>query len=63
MMPVGHMKFVAGLDVTVWSYASNLDCGFYACREAVPDLWRIAGVEDSMHELVCVTAATCARAA
>jgi hypothetical protein len=39
---VGHMKFMAGLNMTVWSYAGNLNVGLYACAEAVPDLWRFA---------------------
>ena len=39
---VGHMKFMAGLNMTVWSYAGNLNVGLYGCAEAVPDLWRFA---------------------
>jgi hypothetical protein len=50
---VGHMKFVAGLNVTVWSYGDNLNFGFYGCGRAIPDLWRVAHyVEGSFSELV-----------
>jgi WS/DGAT/MGAT family acyltransferase len=31
---VGHMKYSAGLNVTVWSYAGRLNFGLYACAEA-----------------------------
>ena len=49
---VGHMKFSAGLNITTWSYADKLNFGLYACAEAVPDLWRIAGdLEASFEEL------------
>ena len=50
---VGHMKYVAGLNVTVWSYADKLNFAIYACREAVPDAWRIAdAIDESFAELV-----------
>jgi len=49
---VGHMKYSAGLNVTVWSYADRLNFGLYACAKAVPDLWRISRyIEESFEEL------------
>jgi hypothetical protein len=49
---VGHMKYSAGLNVTVWSYADRLNFGLYACANAVPDLWRISRyIDDSFEEL------------
>ncbi len=50
---VGHIKWVAGLNVTVWSYADKLNFALFADREAVPDLWEIADdVNASFQELV-----------
>jgi len=61
---VGHMKYVAGLNVTVWSYADKLNFGIYACREAVPDAWPIAeAIEESFRELLAATEVQRARAA
>ena len=49
---VGHMKYVAGLNMTVWSYAGQLNVGLYACAEAMRDLWRFADfVNESFEEL------------
>ena len=49
---VGHMKYAAGLNLTVWSYAGQLNVGLYTCAEAVPDLWRFADfVNESFEEL------------
>jgi len=61
---VGHMKYVAGLNVTVWSYADNLNFAIYACREAVPDAWRIAdAIDESFAELAKAAEAERSRAA
>jgi diacylglycerol O-acyltransferase len=61
---VGHMKYVAGLNVTVWSYADKLNFAIYACREAVPDAWPIAeAIEESLRELLQATEAQRAHAA
>ncbi len=50
---VGHMKFSAGLNTTVWSYGGQLNFGFYACARAVPDLPRLSRyVADAFEELV-----------
>ena len=43
----------AGLNVTAMSYRDQVDIGFMACREAVPDLWRLAAeVPEALAELV-----------
>src|SRR5215468_811438 len=39
---VGHMKYTADLNTTVWSYADRLSFGFYACPRALPDLPRLS---------------------
>ena len=50
---VGHMKYSAGLNTTVWSYGGRLNFGFYACARALPDLPRLSGyVADALEELV-----------
>jgi WS/DGAT/MGAT family acyltransferase len=49
---VGHMKYSAGLNATTWSYAGQLNFGFYACARAVRDLPRLsAHVAASFEEL------------
>lgn len=42
LISVGHVKYVAGLNVTVWSYDGKLNFGLYVCPRAVPDLPRLA---------------------
>ena len=42
-----------GLNMTVQSYNGNLDFGFIACRELVPDLWSLIDyLHESMQELL-----------
>ena len=42
-----------GLNMTVCSYMDNLDFGSVACRELVPDLWRLNDhVPEALDELV-----------
>ena len=42
-----------GLNMTVQSYNGNLDFGFIACRELVPDLWSLTDyLHESMQELL-----------
>jgi WS/DGAT/MGAT family acyltransferase len=54
---VGHMKYSAGLNSTVWSYAGNLNFGFYACARAVPDLGALSdAVAESFEELSALAA-------
>ena len=39
--------------MTVQSYNGNLDFGFIACRELVPDVWLLADLlQESMQELL-----------
>jgi WS/DGAT/MGAT family acyltransferase len=45
--PVSAIADGQGLNMTVQSYDGNLDFGFIACRELVPDLWRLV---DHLHE-------------
>lgn len=42
IVSVGHVKYVAGLNITVWSYAGKLNFGLYTCPESVPDPGRLA---------------------
>jgi len=37
VISVGHVKYVAGLNITVWSYTDHLNFGIYTCPKAVPD--------------------------
>ena len=42
--------------MTVQSYNGNLDFGFIACRELVPDVWRLTELlQDSFEELLEVS--------
>jgi diacylglycerol O-acyltransferase / wax synthase len=41
--PMGPVFDGAGLNFTAMSYRGQVDIGFMACRESVPDLWRLAG--------------------
>ncbi len=53
LYPMGPIFDGAGLNVTVMSYRDRVDVGFMACRETVPDLWRLAReISESMGELV-----------
>ncbi|MGV3758152.1 MAG: WS/DGAT/MGAT family O-acyltransferase [Actinomycetota bacterium] len=38
-LPMGPVMEGAGLNITVMSYEDNIDIGFMACRELVPDVW------------------------
>ncbi|GAA4616329.1 wax ester/triacylglycerol synthase family O-acyltransferase [Actinoallomurus liliacearum] len=41
-----------GLNITVFSYNGNLDIGLTACREMVPDVWRLIDhLADALEEL------------
>jgi len=53
LYPMGPVFDGAGLNVTALSYQDRVDIGFMACREAVPDLWRLASeVPEALAELV-----------
>jgi diacylglycerol O-acyltransferase / wax synthase len=54
--PVSALADGQGLNMTVQSYNGNLDFGFIACRELVPDLWSMTDLlQDSMQELLDAT--------
>jgi WS/DGAT/MGAT family acyltransferase len=41
-----------GLNITLFSYDGNLDFGLIACREMVPDVWRLIGyLEEALAEM------------
>jgi WS/DGAT/MGAT family acyltransferase len=51
--PVSAIADGQGLNMTVQSYAGNLDFGFIACRELVPDLWSLVDhLHTSLEELL-----------
>jgi diacylglycerol O-acyltransferase / wax synthase len=51
--PVSTVVDGQGLNMTVQSYNGNLDFGFVACRELVPDLWLMMDLlQDSLQELL-----------
>ncbi len=51
--PVSALADGQGLNMTVQSYNGNLDFGFIACRELVPDLWVMVDLlRASMDELL-----------
>jgi diacylglycerol O-acyltransferase len=51
--PVSSLADGQGLNMTVQSYNGNLDFGFIACRELVPDLWLLTDLlQESMQELL-----------
>lgn len=53
LYPMGPVFDGAGLNVTAMSYRDQVDIGFMACRETVPDLWRLAAeVPEALAELV-----------
>ncbi len=45
--PVSALADGQGLNITVQSYNGNLDFGFIACRDLVPDVWSMV---DLLHE-------------
>ncbi len=51
LFPFGPVFHGAGLNVTVLSANGDLDIGFIACRELVPDLDRMA---DAVHDSIAV---------
>jgi diacylglycerol O-acyltransferase / wax synthase len=51
--PVSALADGQGLNMTVQSYNGNLDFGFIACRELVPDVWLLTELlQKSMQELL-----------
>jgi WS/DGAT/MGAT family acyltransferase len=64
LYPMGPVFDGAGLNVTVLSYLDNIDVGLMACRESVPELWRLAdGFPGALADLVkCAEEKLAARA-
>jgi diacylglycerol O-acyltransferase len=61
---VGHMKFIAGLNITVWSYADQLNLALYADARCLPDAGRLARhLEEAFDELALAAQAKRAKAA
>ncbi|MFP5253151.1 MAG: WS/DGAT/MGAT family O-acyltransferase [Actinomycetes bacterium] len=47
--------WTGGLNVTLLSYDGHLDFGLVACREMVPDVWRLVGyLAEALDELVAL---------
>ena len=56
-LPMGPVMEGAGLNITVLSYMDNVDIGFMACRELVPDVWSLVDhVSAAMDELLAAIA-------
>ena len=54
--PVSTIVDGQGLNITVQSYRDTLDVGLVACRELVPDLWRLTDLlQESLEELLDAT--------
>jgi WS/DGAT/MGAT family acyltransferase len=52
MNPLGPVMDGAGLNITVLSYMDSVDWGLIACRETMPNLWRLAAaIPDALAEL------------
>jgi diacylglycerol O-acyltransferase len=55
--PLGPVFHGAGLNITAMSLTGKLDIGIIACRQLVPDLWRLAdGFETALKELLAACA-------
>jgi diacylglycerol O-acyltransferase len=39
--PLSAISDGVGLNMTLMSYNGHLDFGFLACRQMVPDIWRL----------------------
>jgi WS/DGAT/MGAT family acyltransferase len=50
--------YTGGLNITLFSYDGDLDFGLVACREMMPDLWKVIGyLQEAMAELVALVGA------
>ncbi len=57
--PVSALADGQGLNMTVQSYNGNLDFGFVACRELVPDVWLLTELlQAAMDELLAAAEST-----
>jgi hypothetical protein len=54
--PVSAIADGQGLNMTVQSYNGNLDFGFVACRDLVPDLWTLTDyLQEASEELLAAS--------
>jgi WS/DGAT/MGAT family acyltransferase len=61
--PLGPIFDGAGLNITVLSYVDNINWGFIACRELMPDLWTLAdAIPEAQAELLKAAQAVSANA-
>jgi hypothetical protein len=57
MYPLGPVFHGAGINITAMSLTGKLDIGIIACRDLVPDVWRLADeFETALKELLDATA-------
>lgn len=57
--PVSALADGQGLNITVQSYNGNLDFGFIACRDLVPDVWSMVDLlHESLDELISLARST-----
>jgi hypothetical protein len=50
--PMGPVMDSAPLNITVQSYMGTLYFGLVACRDALPEVWDVAGyLDDALNEL------------
>jgi diacylglycerol O-acyltransferase / wax synthase len=56
MYPLGPVFHGTGLNITVMSLTGKVGIGIIACRELVPEVWRLAdGFENALKELLDLT--------
>jgi len=52
----GHLKFAAGVNITVWSYNKMLNFAVYGCSRTLPDAeWLTRRIQSSFEELRAAT--------
>jgi diacylglycerol O-acyltransferase / wax synthase len=57
--PLGPVMDGAGLNITILSYVDNINWGFIACRELMPDLWDLAdAIPEAQAELLKLAQST-----
>ena len=50
---VGPLSVGIGLNITVWSYVDQFNICLIACRELMPDVWKLMdAISESLDELV-----------
>ncbi|WP_176561852.1 wax ester/triacylglycerol synthase domain-containing protein [Mycolicibacterium palauense] len=54
----GHLKYAAGVNITVWSYADVLNFAVYGCSRTLPDESFTARIQSAFEELRDATGVT-----